>query len=402
MKKEKVHKKDLVVVNKYFIPVTAGIEKNIFETYRVLVKRGWKVTIHTSTDTLSEKDILKRKDSIKGIRITRYQFNSDLIGYLPKIDWEDFSGIICLHNFYVFYWKILLKALVLKRKGKKHFAIVLTPHGGFNPEWSIFNLHSRVIKKIYHKTLGVWLINNVVDAVRAVSEWEAEEMRKQGIRKDLIEVISNGLEDEAFVNVNKKASPDAKELVKKFGRYLIQIGRVYPIKNYETTIKAMVKIPDDINYLIVGPVQEDPKNKNYKKELEGLAIRLGIEKRVHFLGVIRGVDKFYLIKKAAMMVHMAIWESFCNVVHEAMSQGTPIIVADNTALPYLVKDGINGYLVKTRDSDKLARKINYVLKNKGSKIIKAMAKINKRQSSEKSWRSVANKMHKLYLSILPK
>ncbi len=50
-----------------------------------------------------------------------------------------------------------------------------------------------------------------------------------------------------------------------------------------------------------------------------------------------------------MMVHMAIWESFCNVVHEGMSQGLVCIVADNTALPYLIKNGVHGWCVPTRD-----------------------------------------------------
>ena len=42
--------KKIHVITKYFYPVAAGIETNILETYSVLVKKGWDVTVHTSKD----------------------------------------------------------------------------------------------------------------------------------------------------------------------------------------------------------------------------------------------------------------------------------------------------------------------------------------------------------------
>ena len=37
--------KHIDVITKYFVPVVAGIETNILETYSVLVQKGWKVLI---------------------------------------------------------------------------------------------------------------------------------------------------------------------------------------------------------------------------------------------------------------------------------------------------------------------------------------------------------------------
>lgn len=96
------------------------------------------------------------------------------------------------------------------------------------------------------------------------------------------------------------------------------------------------------------------------------------------------------------MVHMARYESFCNVVHEGMSQGLPCIVANNTALPMLIKTDINGYRVETYDSKTLAERINYILTNKQSRLIQQMGETNRRYALLHSWKKVALKLDQLY------
>lgn len=391
-------KKHIDIIEKYFIPVTAGIEVNILNTYKVLVENGWVVDIHTSRDTLTEKDILPEHDKIEGILVKRYPFR--IWGYAPKINFAK-TDVVALHNFNVVpHFYILIYSLILKMLGKKKFALILTPHGGFNPEWSIFPKPVAIIKEFYHFSIGTFLINLVVDKVRAVSEWEKEEIVKKGVNPNKVVVITNGIEDDAYLDVDKLASKEIKQKVKDFGRYIIQVGRVYPIKNYETTIKALALAPHDLKFVIVGPIQEDEKNKNYKAGLDKLIEEIGLKDRVIFLGVIKGVDKYYLIRKAQMMVHMAQWESFCNVVHEGLSQGLVCIVANNTALPLLIKEGVNGYCVSTYNHKQVAEKINFILANKDSVELVDMKNRNRKIGLEDSWRNVSDRMDKLYTKAL--
>lgn len=380
--------KKIEVITKYFYPVTAGIETNILETYSVLAKKGWDITIHASRNTYLEKNSLSEKEKIRGLTVRRYTFESEIKGYMPDIDWEN-TGVVALHNFNVSHLRILIKIFLLKLQGRKKFKLIITPHGGFNPEWRVFNFPTRILKFAYQYTIGNWLANFTSDGFRAVSVWEKEEMIKKGINPGKIEIISNGLEDEAFMNVEKLASVRVRRVVKQYGKYIIQIGRIYPIKNYETVIKALPLIPKDVNYLIIGP---EEKSLQYKEKLLKLAIQLDVADRVKFLGVIRGVDKYYLIRHAKAMVHMAIWESFCNVVHEAMSQGTVCIVANNTALPLLIKNRKNGYLVDTKDYKTLAKTISRVLSDKYKKEIKNI-KINEINFvKDNTWVKTAHKL----------
>lgn len=391
MKNSQPHKIDIVV--KYFYPVTAGIETNIMETYRFLVENGWDVTLHTSKDTYGEKNSLPDTDLIKGIRVKRYPFKS--LGYWPDINWNT-AEIVCLHNFDMFpHMQILIYSLLRKLFGKKKYALFVTPHGGYNPEWSIYSKIQEIIKKTYNYTLGTFLMNVAADGVRAVSQWEKNEMTLHHIRDKHIDVISNGIENEAYENIDMKASANIKKTVKNLGRYIIQIGRVYGIKNYETTIRALPYIDKDITFVILGPIAD----QKYYEFLQKLAKECGVEERVKFLGVIRGIDKYYLIRHAQLMVHMAIWESFCNAVHEGMSQGLVCIVANNTALPFLVKDTINGYCVETHNSNLLAEKIMYVIHNENTSDIKNMKARNKEFGLKHSWRGVSEMMDTFYRRV---
>jgi glycosyltransferase involved in cell wall biosynthesis len=388
--------KNIDVVVKNFYPVAAGIETNVMETYSVLAEQGWDVTIHTSKDVYLEKGILPDEEMIRGLKVRRYAFGT--FGYFPDIDWNK-TGLVCLHNFDIFpHLRILGYSLLRKILGRKKYGLILTPHGGFNPEWTIFSKTQAFIKKAYHYSLGVILINAVVDAARAVSKWEKKEMVAKGIKNDKISVIDNGLEDEAYLDIDRLASIEIKGQVKKYGRYIIQVGRIYMIKNNETVIRALPSLPADVKYVMVGPVG----SKEYKTSLERMIREMGLEERVIFTGVVRGIDKYYLIKHSEMMVHMALWESYCNVIHEGLSQGLVCIAADNTALPFLIKDKVNGYLVGTKDFKTLAEKINYVLENKDSRIIKDIENRNRESGLKNSWREVAGRMDILYRNVISK
>jgi glycosyltransferase involved in cell wall biosynthesis len=388
-------KKVVQVIEKYFIPVTAGIEVNMHETYKVLAREGWDVTFHTSKDTLTEKNVLPDNEVISNMSVRRYKFGQ--FGYFPTLDW-DRSDYVCLHNFNIFpHFLIMGYSLLRKLLGKKHYKLILTPHGGFTPEWAVFPPSTRIIKYIYHFTLGTLLINLIVDGVRAVSEWERVQIVSKGVSKNKVIVIANGLEDEAFSDVDTLASSSIKGTVASLGRYILQIGRVYPIKNYETTLKALVNVPTDVKYVIAGPIELNAHGK-YMDKLKQMIKDLGLSDRVVFLGVVKGVDKYYLIKHAEMMVHMALWESFCNVVHEGLSQGLVCIVANNTALPYLIKNGENGYLINTFDSKSLADRINFVLNDTSGEVVK-IQESNKKLWLKHSWVEVAHNMKDYYLSL---
>lgn len=391
----KSSKKHVDVVTKYFYPIAGGIENNIMQTYTTLQNAfGWDVTIHTSRDTYTEKDVLLQEEIINGLQVKRY--SSGVFGYSPDINWST-TDVVALHNFDVFFVRYLFRALMLKITGRKKFSLILTPHGGFSPEWSMFSPISRFIKKNYTHTLGAWLINAVVDGLRAVSEWERSE-EVNYITPNKVHLIDNGLEDEAYENIDALASENIKNAVTVYGKYIIQVARIYPIKNIETTIRALKYLPDDIKFVVVGQLQD----AEYEQKLKKILVDLGLEARVIFTGTVRGVDKYYLMRHAIAMVHMALWESGCNVVREGMSQGLPCIVSNVYGLPGLVKNGVNGFCIPVYDDKKVAEKILWILDPQNTVNIQNIREANIIFGKGQSWKEVARKMDVLYRNTTPK
>lgn len=250
-------------------------------------------------------------------------------------------------------------------------------------------------KRLYQKLLGTFLINHVVDGLRSVSEWESEETVKSGVHREIIETIPNGIEKEVYSDVEQLASDSIRALVRELGTYVIQVGRIHPIKNQLTTIRAVARV-SDVRFAIVGPVTDE----EYQSQLEKEIRRLGVGDRIRFLGVIGGIDKYYLLRHSLANTHMASWESYCNAVHESMSQGCICIVSKDTALEELIQDGVNGYAVSVNDDKAVAEKIQYLLREKNSSEVASMRDRNKKFTEGHSWDDLARRVETFYTDTL--
>ena len=103
------------------------------------------------------------------------------------------------------------------------------------------------------------------------------------------------------------------------------IGRVVPIKDVKTFIRAMrsvvTAVPDAEGW-IVGPEDEDP---DYAAECHHLVVSLGLEGRVRFLGF-RKIDE--VLPQLGVTVLTSISEAQPLVILEAWAAGTPVVSSD--------------------------------------------------------------------------
>lgn len=384
--------KHIDVISKYFYPVTAGIETNILETYSELVRLGWSVTVHTSAGTLNAANTLGESDTIRGITVLRYR--TGVLGYFPRISFSSHS-LIALHNFNVMpHLYIYLSVLLRRVMGRNAPNIFLTPHGGFTPEWPTFTPVIRFIKQQYHRYIGLWLTNTQTSLIRAISSWEKQELIRAGVDKHKIVLIKNGLDKHAVLNHEKLASPSIKKKTAALGRYFVAVGRIAPIKNYETMIRAMALLPKDTKLVIIGPTQDTV----YRDNLMEIARSLGIADQIRFMGTLHGSDKYYVILHALCQIHLARWESFCNVVYEAKSLGQICVVADNTALTSLIEHSVNGFVTETFNAQKLGDILATIRNNRLAPQLRKMRATLKRESFP-LWDVSAKKMHGYYKTL---
>ncbi|CAG9168616.1 D-inositol-3-phosphate glycosyltransferase [Cupriavidus laharis] len=106
---------------------------------------------------------------------------------------------------------------------------------------------------------------------------------------------------------------------------LCLIGRVVPIKDIKTFIRAMLTVvrhyPDAEGW-IAGPEDEDPE---YARECRSLAQSLGLGDKLKFLGFQRIDD---LLPKVGVLVLSSISEALPLVVLEGYAAGVPCVTTD--------------------------------------------------------------------------
>ncbi len=104
--------------------------------------------------------------------------------------------------------------------------------------------------------------------------------------------------------------------------------------------------------------------------LQGLAHRLGIADRIHWLGWQEDTRKFYLCVDA--LLFNSDWDAVPMTVLEAMSYGIPVVASIlNGGLKEILVHGEHGFLFSTHDIDALANSAMMILKGNGRELAMA-------------------------------
>ena len=144
-------------------------------------------------------------------------------------------------------------------------------------------------------------------------------------------------------------------------------------KRVDVSIKATAILKEkgfDVGLIVCGDGEQ-------KQDLEKLAIDLGIESQVQFLGMRNDIPK--ILPHAFAFVHAAPYEPFGIVCIEAMASGLPAIVPNSGGIQKIVSDGVDGYVYEHLDENQLAIKMETLLLNNSYSIMVecALEKIKK-------------------------
>jgi glycosyltransferase involved in cell wall biosynthesis len=137
---------------------------------------------------------------------------------------------------------------------------------------------------------------------------------------------------------------------------IIAIGRLVRQKGFSFLIKAIhliISKGQSCRLVILGKGGE-------KEELKSLAIKLGIDDKVEFLGFQQNPYK-YLTRSTAFVLS-SLYEGFPNVLLEALALGVPSVATSCPTGPdEIITEGENGLLVQPSDEKALADAIKRLL-----------------------------------------
>jgi len=180
----------------------------------------------------------------------------------------------------------------------------------------------------------------------------------ENVKESLVKVF--GIKQEKiFVLHNAVRIPQEKTPIRAFCEKmeLIYVGRLIREKGVQNILSALAHdgLADMVHLTIVG---DGP----YRTTLQELAVRLGVDHAVDFAGVQTDVRPF--LDGADVFVHSPEWEEgFGITVVEAMAHGLLCVCADSGALPELITDGENGFLVEAHSDQALAQKLIWITEN---------------------------------------
>lgn len=188
------------------------------------------------------------------------------------------------------------------------------------------------------------------DCVVSNSQAAARLLAQQGLPEKKIEVIPNGLPEEAF----RQAAPAFPKLPGT-----LRIGMIArmnnPVKNYPGLLQAAARLAPRFPNLEVFLVGDGP----LRPELERMVQSLGIERQVRFLGDRRDIPE--VLASLDISVLPSFSESLSNAILESMAAGLPVVATKVGGNIDLVREGETGFLVPSKDEASLAGAVEQLL-----------------------------------------
>lgn len=319
------------------------------------------------------------KDSKKYNELTSTEISKlydAFIVSLIKIMEEFKPDIINAHHIMVHAWAARFIKSIYGTK------LILTSHGS-----CVFAI--RDDKRYLSMTKGALIASDVITAVSQDTKTELLKTFGRDLAKK-IRVIPGGIRTSRFP-ANKK-NETLQKLRKKYklkeSSYVMFAGRLIEEKGAEYLIKAAPLIQGNI--LIAG----DGHQKDALKKL----IKNNNITNVTMIGYVSQEDLLDMYYLASIFVAPSVWdEPMGFTVLEAMAASVPVVASKKVTIA--VKDGINGFVVKPRNSKDIAEKVNVLLSN--YKLRRTMGK-NARETVFKNytWTEITKKFDIAYKSVL--
>ena len=129
---------------------------------------------------------------------------------------------------------------------------------------------------------------------------------------------------------------------------LVWLGRFKPNKGTAEAIRVALKSKRTIILAGKFDKQDEVVKEYYNSELKDLFEKNN--KTVKYIGEVNQKDKNALLGESKCLLNPINWdEPFGLVVPEANACGTPVVAYARGAMPELIKDGYNGFLVEPDD-----------------------------------------------------
>lgn len=202
-----------------------------------------------------------------------------------------------------------------------------------------------------------------VDKFCVVSKAMSPLIENMGVPKSKISVVHNP--------IGKRLKPDKNKLKRLRKKYkgkkvLFCAGRLAENKGVQYVINSIKYLPENYVLLVAGW-------GDYENFLKVLVKKNKLGKKVRFLGKVTHNEMGTYYKFADLFLHFpTCYESFGRTLIEANSMGTPVLAYPIAGIKDIIVENKNGFLLKSRNAEKIAEKILEITRKDKLKIKKVV------------------------------
>ena len=383
-----------------------GREEHILQISKYMALKGHKITIVTSDYTPTGDYFIKRKvDKIPGIKLVT------LKGYPTNIP-PGRIQIPDLMDFLIDYQGDIIHAHGMGESTAedafyvakiKQIPFVFTLH--FAPYFVYKKLGADYIWKV----LQTYHLNSMLrgsDKVICVSPDEKEDIIKYTkYDGNNFEIIPNGFEKET-----EKLTPDTIKEV--FQKYAIPEGRKYvvfmaPLTNprkgaleaIQAFRRAREKYPE-LHLILIGAWDGRLNIPGRYNIITKVLEKLAKARHVTLTGRVSDMEKYAIFSGSNIFISPTMYEAFGIALAEALYCKLPVVTTDIGGCRYVVKNNIDGILVKDQeDIESFSQAIIKLIKDPQK--AKEMGEAgSKRVKSLFSWEKTGEKLEKVYKNLI--
>jgi len=348
---------NILMLSHGYPPVISGVTLVVQKVAREMVRRGHEVTVVTASDRGPAY-----QDEDQGVRLMRVHSTPNPFwseGRLPILSYDKLKEIVAdVEPDIINTHDSALLSMHLHRleHEKCHVPEVLTCH--YLPRFVTYYVHlGNVVERVVEDI--AWEVTmrmiNGFDHVIFPTRTQQQAFIEEGLEKPST-VISNGLDISHYSPRDHLEKDIEVRYALPPGPRILFVGRLAKDKKIDVLIRAMPPIwSAHRGHLIVVGRGDD------RQQLTELAESLGLQDCVHFLGFVPEEDLPGLYRQSDIFAIASDVEVQSIPTLQAAATGLPIVAANAAALPELVENNTNGYLVPAGDPGAFAVALQKIL-----------------------------------------
>lgn len=226
-----------------------------------------------------------------------------------------------------------------------------TRHSAFKPPHYLTSFPGKQLNGLVNNTLATDIV--------AVASAAMDNLTETGVEKNKITVIINGVEE-----MRRTPQDETRQLKESLGipdgAFVCGISaRLEEYKGHRYLLEAMKEVVSchpDTYCLIIG-------DGSCRNALVAQASELGIADKIIFTGFVGDVAPYYNIMNLNLNCSTGT-ETSSLALSEGMSLSVPAVASTYGGNPYMITDGVNGFLVPERDPHAIAQSVIRLIKDR--------------------------------------